>query len=173
MKTKNMVSVSLFAVLTAAGALIVVPVPFSPVPITLQTMFTILAGAILGKKLGMFSQLVYILMGVAGLPVFSKGGSGIGVLFGPTGGYIIGFVLAAYVCGLLVEKGYDLIGMVSGIVLIYITGIIQLKYVLGLIWLKAFAVGVFPFIPGAVIKIVIALAVYRKLKKTGIPGTVL
>ncbi|TET40117.1 MAG: biotin transporter BioY, partial [Elusimicrobia bacterium] len=83
LKTKGMILCALFAALTAVGGLIAVPLPFTPVPITLQTFFTFLAGAILGKYLGALSQIIYLLLGVIGLPVFAKGSSGIGVLLGP------------------------------------------------------------------------------------------
>ena len=101
---RMMVFASLFAALTAAGAYIQIPMPFSPVPVTLQVFFVLLAGSILKSKWGSLSMIVYTLLGIAGLPVFAGGSSGIGVLLGPTGGYIVGFILAAYVIGKLSEK---------------------------------------------------------------------
>jgi biotin transport system substrate-specific component len=95
-----MVYASMFGSLTAIGAYIMIPLP--PVPITFQTLFLNLAGALLGGYLGALSQVVYILLGVIGLPVFAGGKAGLGVLLGPTGGYLFGFVLAALVVG----KGY-------------------------------------------------------------------
>ena len=101
---RMMVFASLFAALTAAGAYIQIPIPFSPVPVTLQVFFVLLAGSMLKSKWGSLSMIVYTLLGIAGLPVFAGGSSGIGVLLGPTGGYIIGFILAAYIIGKLSEK---------------------------------------------------------------------
>ncbi len=172
MNVGSLVLIALFAVLTAIGALIVVPLPFSPVPITLQTLFCILSGAILGRHRGLFSQFAYILLGVAGLPVFSKGGSGIGFLFGPTGGYLIGFVIGAYICGLLVENGHDILGMVAGMAVIYVMGIIQLKVVLGLSFIKVALIGAVPFIPGDIVKIIVGIGIYKRLKKTGMLETI-
>ena len=101
---RKMVFASLFAALTAAGAYIQIPIPFSPVPVTLQVFFVLLAGSMLKSKWGSLSMVVYTLLGVAGLPVFAGGSSGMGVLLGPTGGYIFGFILAAYLIGKLSEK---------------------------------------------------------------------
>jgi len=91
---------SLFAVLTALGAYIIIPLPFTPVPITMQTFFVYLAAAILGSRLGTLSMVIYLCLGVAGLPVFHGGLAGFGVLGGPTGGYIFGFILGSYVIGM-------------------------------------------------------------------------
>ncbi len=104
LKTKGMVLCALFAALTGVGALIAIPLPFTPVPITLQTFFIFLAGALLGKYLGALSQLIYLLLGVVGLPVFAKGSSGIGALLGPSGGYLVGFIPAAFLVGYLLER---------------------------------------------------------------------
>ena len=101
---KKMAFASLFAALIAVGAYIKIPIPFSPVPITLQVFFIFLAGAMLGARWGTLSVIVYLLLGIVGLPVFSGGASGLGVLLGPTGGYLIGFVVAAFLVGTLCEK---------------------------------------------------------------------
>ena len=91
-----------FACLTALGAQ--VQIPIGPVPITLQVLFVLLSGLVLGSKLGAFSQLEYLALGFAGVPVFAQGKSGLVALLGPTGGYLIGFVLGAYIAGLLAES---------------------------------------------------------------------
>ncbi|MFC2061253.1 biotin transporter BioY [Elusimicrobiota bacterium] len=167
MNIKGIVYIALFSVLTAAGAFVIVPVPYSPVPITLQTLFCILSGAILGRYKGMASQVVYLLLGFAGLPVFSRGGSGIGFLFGPTGGYLIGFVAAAYMCGWLEEKGKILPGLILGTIIIYLPGVVQLKLVTGLQWTKTMFIGLVPFLPGDILKVIVGLGIYNTLKKTG------
>jgi biotin transport system substrate-specific component len=169
LKTRNIFTVALFSALTAIGAYIFIPLPFSEVPITLQTMFTYLAGAILGGYLGALSQLIYILIGVAGIPIFARGGSSISVLFGPSGGYLIGFIIAAFVIGELrkIKRGvvWLCICMVVGTIIIYILGIIQLMN-----WAKfdlnqALVLGVLPFIFGDVIKILIATYITYRVEK--------
>ncbi len=91
-----------FACLTALGAL--VQIPIGPVPITLQVLFVLLSGLVLGSRLGALSQMEYLAIGFAGAPVFTQGKSGLVALLGPTGGYLIGFVLGAYVAGLVAES---------------------------------------------------------------------
>ncbi|MFW6134276.1 MAG: biotin transporter BioY [Elusimicrobiota bacterium] len=168
MKTKKIVFISLFAVLTGVGALIIIPIPFSPVPITLQTLFCILSGAILGKTAGAASQAVYLAIGSAGLPIFSRGGSGFGYIIGPTGGYLLGFVFGSFLCGLIKEKGSLILGMISGIGIIYVMGAVQLKLVTGFNWSKSIIVGIIPFLLGDIIKIFLGYGVYKRLEKSGI-----
>ncbi len=170
LSTTELASVALLSSLTAVGALISFPIPMSPVPVTLQTFFTLLSGAVLGRKLGALSQLVYILLGLVGLPVFAKGTSGIGILMGPTGGYLMGFVLCAYITGAITE-GYamcpfwkTIIAMSVGICAVYTTGVIQLSIVAGLSLNKAVIAGVLPFVPGDVFKIIAAASLARKIK---------
>jgi biotin transport system substrate-specific component len=91
-----------FSILTAISAQIAIPV--QPVPFTLQTMFVVLAGAFLGAKNGAYSQLLYLAIGAVGMPVFANGSLGIAVLFGPSGGYLLAFPVAAYLTGLLIKK---------------------------------------------------------------------
>lgn len=99
-RTKNTVLCALFAALTAVGAFLKVPIPY--VPFTLQFLFTMLAGLLLGGRLGAISVGVYLVMGLVGLPIFTEGG-GLGYLLKPTFGYLIGFCIAAYVTGKLTE----------------------------------------------------------------------
>ncbi len=162
---RMMVFASLFAALTAAGAYIQIPIPFSPVPFTLQVLFVLLAGSMLKSKWGSLSMIVYALLGIAGLPVFSGGSSGIGVILGPTGGYIIGFILAAYVIGKLSEKTennsrrrfvINSFNMSIGILVIYSCGVFQLMMVAEMGFSTAFALGVFPFLPGEILKTAVA-----------------
>ena len=167
---KGMIYASMFGALTAIGAFIVIPLP--PVPITLQTMFLNLAAALLGPYLGALSQVIYILLGVIGLPVFAGGKAGIGVLLGPTGGYLVGFVLAALIIGKLLKSrkkpGPIWVGasMLAGMIIIYATGVLQLAMVAKLSLEKAFAVGVLPFLPGDVVKIVLASLIYIKVRNS-------
>jgi len=165
---RGMVYASMFGALTAVGAYIIIPLP--PVPITLQTLFVILAGALLGGKLGALSQIVYILLGIIGLPVFAGGKAGAGVLLGPTGGYLVGFVIGAYVVGKLTavreKPGFIwlLCSMLAGIAVLYLLGVIQLMAVAKLDLSKALAVGVLPPLPGDILKIVIAALVVPKIR---------
>ena len=165
---RGMAYASMFGALTAVGAYIMIPLPL--VPITLQTLFVILAGSLLGGYLGALSQVVYILLGVIGLPVFSGGKAGFGVLIGPTGGYLIGFVVGALVIGKLTSLRRDpgllwMMGsMLAGIAIIYTLGIAQLMLVAKLGFIKAISVGLLPPLPGEIIKIVVAAFICRKIR---------
>ena len=101
LKTRDLVLVALFAALTAIGAFIRIPIPY--VPITLQFVFCAFSGLLLGSKLGALSQAIYVALGLAGLPIFTAGG-GIGYIFNPTFGYLLGFILCAFVIGRVTEK---------------------------------------------------------------------
>ena len=132
-----------------------VKVPIGPVPVTGQTLGVLLVGALLGSRLGAVSMIAYIFQGAIGLPFFA--GSG---LFGPTGGYLAGFVVAAFVVGWLAERGWDR-HMGTAVAAMLIGNIII--YALGLAWLSRFvgletvlSVGLIPFIPGDIIKTIIA-----------------
>ena len=165
---RGMIYASLFGALTAVGAYIVIPLP--PVPITLQTLFLGLAGVLLGGRLAALSQVVYLLLGIIGLPVFAGGKAGLGVLFGPTGGYLIGFVVAAFVIGRLValknRPGFVwlCLSLAAGAAVIYSLGVLQLSLVARLTPLKALAVGVLPFLPGDAVKIVLTALIARNLR---------
>jgi biotin transport system substrate-specific component len=159
---------AMFGAITAVGAYIIIPFPL--VPITMQTFFVSLAPALLGGALGALSQVIYILIGVIGFPVFAGGKAGFGVLMGPTGGYLVGFIVGAYIIGTLIEmkKKPSFIWMVSAMVIghiaLYTLGIAQLMFVTKLSLGKAFAVGVIPTLPGGIVKIVAAAFIAVKLK---------
>jgi biotin transport system substrate-specific component len=165
---RGIVHASMFGAATAAGAYIIVPIP--PVPITLQTFFLSLAGVLLGARPAAMSQIVYVLIGVIGLPVFAGGKAGLGVLFGPTGGYLIGFIAGAYIIGRLAELRpsggivWVVSAMAAGTAVLYTLGIAQLCLVAQLSISKAVAVGVLPFIPGDAVKISVAALVTRKIR---------
>ena len=134
LKSKELSLVALFASLTAIGGFI--SIPFYPVPLTLQVFFVLLSGAILGKKLGALSQIIYLGLGAVGAPVFHNFTSGIGILFGPTGGFIIGFVPGSYLAGLFYEKFNNnkihFSGLVLSIVPIYAIGVLWLSFITGM-----------------------------------------
>jgi len=165
---KGIVYASLFGALTAAGAFIVIPVP--PVPITAQTFFLNTAAVLLGGSLGALSQFIYVMLGVVGIPVFSGGKAGIGVIFGPTGGYLLGFIIAAFIIGKIAgaKRGagifWHIFAMLVGMVIIYSLGIMQLALVAKISFKKALAIGVLPFIPGDIIKILLAAIISSRLK---------
>ena len=165
---RGMIYAAFFGALTAAGAYIIIPLP--PVPITAQTFFLNVAAALLGGPLGAASQFIYIMLGVVGMPVFAGGKAGLGVLFGPTGGYLTGFIIGAFAIGFLAERKKDagvlwyIFSMFIGMVIIYTIGVVQLSFVAKLSLIKAAAVGVLPFLPGDIIKIILAAIISVKLK---------
>ncbi|HXX37006.1 MAG TPA: biotin transporter BioY [bacterium] len=149
----------LFAALTAVGAQIQVPLPFSPVPVVLSNFFAILAGLTLGARLGVMSQAAYVLAGAVGLPVFAGLRGGVAVLIGPTGGYLAGFVLAAGVAGLL--RGMPpsstrraTWAAAAAAAAIYVPGVLWLSGVTGADVHKVALMGVLPFLPGDALKAV-------------------
>ncbi len=131
-ETKNMVYSAMFVTLIAAGAFIKIPIPV--VPFTLQYLFTMLAGLLLGAKLGCLAVCVYILLGLAGVPVFTQGG-GIGYIFQPTFGYIIGFAVGAYVTGKIANgkknPGYMrlLVANFIGLGIVYLFGMVYYYFI--------------------------------------------
>ena len=167
-QVKKMVYAALFAALTGVGGWIAIPLPY--VSVTLQTLFTIISGAVLGPYFGALSMIVYILLGVIGLPVFSRGQSGLGVLFGPTGGYLIGFVLSAIVIGLIVKAkqkpGYLWLcfAMAAGIITIDAFGVAQLSLISGMPLEKAVVIGALVFVPTDILKILIGAYITKKLR---------
>jgi biotin transport system substrate-specific component len=166
--TKGKVYAALFGALTAAGAFIVIPLP--PVPITAQTFFLNVAAILLGGPLGAVSQFVYVMLGVVGIPVFAGGKAGLGVLFGPTGGYLFGFIMAAFVIGTVngMRKNagifWHIFAMFIGMLIIYFLGSIQLSFVAKIDFRKALTIGVLPFIPGDIIKIILAAIICSRFK---------
>lgn len=130
------------------------------VPVTGQTFAVLMIGSLYGARRGSLCVLAYIAEGAAGLPVFALGRAGPGVLFGPTGGYLAGFIAAAYITGLLAEKGWDrrvgttVLAMVLGNVAIYAFGLLWLSCIVGIG--RVLVVGLYPFIVGDLLKIVLA-----------------
>lgn len=165
---KKMVFASLFATMIAIGAHISIPIPFSPVPSTLQTFFVFIAGAMLGIKWGSISVIIYIFIGIVGFPVFAGGTSGFGVLIGPTGGYIIGFIFAAAIIGALCEKKgtsnilFNILFMAVGLFTVYLFGIPQLMLIADISFSKAIAVGMVPFLMGGLVEIIVASFIVKK-----------
>ena len=131
-------------------------------PITGQTFVVLLAGLVLGSTFGAVSMLMYLFIGMSGLPFFSAGVAGLAILKSPTIGYIIGFFLAANVIGRFSNK--PILGIALGSVLIYICGVVGLILILNVTVSNAITIGVLPFIIGDVIKSIMAIGVAYKLK---------
>lgn len=165
------------ALVIALGARAALPLPFSPVPITGQTLAVLLVGALLGSRRGALSVLLYLAEGIAGLPVFAGGAAGPAYMLGPTGGYLIGFVAAAWLTGVLAGRGWDrrigstALAMLAGNAVIY---------AFGLPWLAAFVgaenaltLGLFPFLIGDLLKLVLAAVLlpsgWQVLRLWGLP----
>ncbi|ASJ12829.1 biotin transporter BioY [Thermococcus thioreducens] len=167
MRARDVAFAGLFAALTAVGAQISIPV--GPVPVTLQVFLVLLSGLVLGARLGFLSQLVYVLMGAVGIPVFANFQGGFAVLYGPTGGYIAAFPIAAFLTGYITEKSGRKTGMVlgslAGVGAIYLLGWLRLGLFLAGDFHKAFLLGVLPFIPVDVIKAALAVLIADRVRK--------
>ncbi len=152
-----------FAGLTTVGATI--EIPLKPVPITMQTLFVMLAGASIGRGWGSLSQWLYVGLGVAGLPLFAGGASGWAILGGPTGGYLIAFLIAPWVIGTMLRRSeswsWQLFSFAVGNVLILTLGVLHLTLFYTHDVLQALTVGALPFLPGAVFKIAATLSIHR------------
>ena len=148
------------SILIGLSAKVQFVLPFSPVPITGQTFAVLVIGALLGARRGSLAVVAYILEGALGMPVFAFGG-GFAILLGPTGGYLIGFIPAAYVTGRLAEEGWDrrigttILAMILGNVIIYTCGMLRLVCLMGFST-KVITVGLFPFVLGDLLKIALA-----------------
>ncbi len=160
-----------FALLTAIGAQLTIPV--KPVPFTLQVMFVLLAGALLGAKKGAYSQLLYLALGITGLPVFAQtgeGGFGFAQLFGPTGGYLLAFPVAALVVGFLVKKYSGYVGVVVsmfvGYLLVLLFGTLFLNSFYLHDWSTAISGGAGIFSIWMVVKVFAAASIYFGIKRS-------
>ncbi|MGB2706094.1 MAG: biotin transporter BioY [Candidatus Omnitrophota bacterium] len=152
-----------FVAMTALGAYVRIPLPFSPVPITLQTFFVLLCGAVLGRKFGALAQASYVGLGVLGIPLFQGYGAGLLHLAGPTGGYLVGFIAASFLVGNLIKRNI-VFAMSLGLLVIYVCGISWLMVGYKLDFVKAVYLGFIPFIPGAACKLIAASWIYSKIR---------
>ncbi len=157
--------ISTFAILTAIGAQI--EIPHHPVPYTFQTLVVLLAGALLGPRNGFISMMMYLSLGVLGMPVFAGAGFGLARLLGPTGGYLLAFPLAALVVGLLVPLRrqfiWTLFSMFVGLLIIFSIGTLQLHVVYFHDWNAAFRAGFLIFSWWDLLKLLAAAAIYRQV----------
>jgi biotin transport system substrate-specific component len=156
-------------VLTAVAAQVSIPLPFTPVPFTLQPMVVLLGGAALGARLGAASQLLYLAAGIAGLPVFAASPllpQGVARLLGPTGGYLMSYPFAAFVTGALAQRGFDrryltsVIAMGAGLAMIFTCGVAWMAWGATPVGVsRALQAGLYPFIPADVLKVLLAATV--------------
>ena len=169
-RTKDLIFISLFTSIMVVVSYIKIPLPFSPVPITLQTFAVMLAGLMLSQSSAFLSMLIYLLLGAAGVPVFAGGRAGLKVILGPSGGYLLSWPFAAFFISTFKKTSNNFLrnlflNLIFGVFFIYFIGVPYLAFVTHLSLNKAIAVGLFPFIPGDIIKAVIASYLYFQLKK--------
>ena len=162
--TKRMVEIALITAVICILAPFAIPIPVSPVPISLTNLVIYIAVFILSWNDALFSYIIYLLLGIAGLPVFSGFTGGVGKLAGPTGGYLIGFIFLALISGLFVDKFpknriLAVVGMIIGMAVTYIFGTEWLAIQLKMSFVAALSVGVIPYLAGDAAKIIIAIIV--------------
>lgn len=149
-----------FALLTALCAQVTIPIPGTPVPVTLQTLAVTVAALTLGGRLGALSMGLYVLLGMVGLPVYADASGGVNVVIGATGGYLLGFILAQPLMARSLRTGQGayagwrgvVTALVVGHLVIFACGVVWLQLQLGLGWALALDQGLWPFLPGSVVK---------------------
>ncbi|MBS7008271.1 biotin transporter BioY [Anaerostipes sp.] len=171
LEIRQMTLIGLMAALLCIVGPFSVPLPFTPVPISLTNLAVYFTAFALGCKLGTVSYMIYLLLGTAGLPVFSAFSGGLSKLAGPTGGYLIGFILTAAICGFFVDRSkgkrsIQFAGMILGTLTAYLFGTVWLCSQMHLTPIQGLAAGVIPYLPGDFIKIVLALAAGNGIRQT-------
>ena len=167
---KNLKQLTIAAIMAAIMCILgPLSVPIGPVPVSLTVLFVFFAIYLLGTKLGTVSYIVYLLLGLVGLPVFSGFAGGPAKLFGPTGGYLIGFIPVCIVSGLIIEKArgrwyIEFAGMVLGLLILYAFGTSWLAFQANMTFSQALAAGVIPFVIFDIIKLVLAMLLGRTLR---------
>ena len=169
--TRDLIITSLFTSLTVVGGFI--SIPLGPLPVTLQTLFVVLSGLILGAKLGALSQITYVILGLIGLPIFSGGTGGLTSVVSPTFGFLISFIVAAYVIGKLTEKNKSLPRIICSVILgsliIYVIGVPYFYFIFtnylgkSINFYAALKYACIPFIPGDIIKAILAIILAKQL----------
>ena len=171
-KTSAITMIAMMTAIMAIFSQVTIPLPFSPVPLTLQTAGVILAPVLLGAKKGSLSILAYILLGAFGVPVFSAGKAGLAVLYGPTGGFIFGFLIATFIAGLywqIQEKKTLSKAYLTAIISITITmfcGVTWFSYIMGASLKMAFLLAVLPFLPLDIFKILLFAPLAYKVRQS-------
>lgn len=170
LNTKQLAVTGLMAALFCVLGPWALQLPFSPVPFSLGTLAIYFVVTVLGRKLGTLSVLIYILLGAVGLPVFTNFSGGLGKLLGPTGGYILGYIFMALICGYFVDKrpgslALTAAGMVLGTIVLYLFGTLWLAYQANLSFSAALAAGVIPYIPGDLVKMAAGVVAGSQVRK--------
>jgi biotin transport system substrate-specific component len=170
---RRTIGIAAFVVATALSAYVVVPLPITPVPVTLQPLVVLLAGLVLGPWLGASAMVAYLGLGISGVPVFSGGGAGLPWLLGPTGGYLMAFPAAAFLAGSLAGgRGAHWIRLVGasmvGLAALYLGGVSQLLVVTGQDLGTAVAMGVIPFLVGDALKVALATVIAARIRDRGL-----
>lgn len=169
-RARRAVAVAAFVLATAFGAQVGVRLPWTAVPMTLQPLFVILAGAVLGPRLGALAIASYVMLGAAGMPVFSNGAAGMPWLLGPTGGYLLAMPAAAFVVGAVAGRNGGaarmLLGLSLGIATIYAGGVSWLAMLSGGNFEAAVVLGLVPFVAGDVTKVLLAFFAAKSLRGT-------
>jgi biotin transport system substrate-specific component len=167
--TRDLLLIGMASALTGLAAQLEIRLPFTPVPVTLQPLAVFVFGAALGSRRAALAMLLYLVEGAAGLPVFAGGAAGLAHLAGPTGGYLLGFVPAAFVVGFFAERGWDraplptALAMGAGSLVLYACGVAQLAAYVGRD--AALASGFYPFVAGDLLKIAVAAGFLPSLWK--------
>ena len=170
-KTACLLLSALFAAVTAVCSFISIPLPFTPIPVNLATLAVFLAGGLLGSKYGTISQTVYLILGAIGAPIFHNFAGGIGILAGPTGGYIIGYITAAFLTGFVIQLSGKkdsvltlILAMIVGLLSCYLLGTIWFMVSSGTGLFPSLAACVIPFLPGDALKIIAGCILIKKLR---------
>ncbi|MDE5907212.1 MAG: biotin transporter BioY [Lachnospiraceae bacterium] len=170
MNTKSLALIGLMSAVLCILGPMSLPIPISPVPISLGMLGVYLTVYILGMKKGTISVCIYLLLGLVGLPVFTAFGSGIGKVLGPTGGYLLGYIFIALIFGFFIDKWktnqvFIFLGMILGTAVCYLLGTAWLAKQGGMNFNAALAAGVIPFIPGDLAKIILTMLVAAPVRK--------
>lgn len=173
--SKKIVFTALFAALTAVCGFISIPVPDTPIPIVLQNMLVVLTGLMLGPVWGVAATVLFLAVGALGLPVFSGGTGGIARFMGPTGGFLYGYAFATLAAGLIAQRPKHgvktpmlrlVLATVLGFVVMYIPGVLHFMKVMGKTFSQTMTLCVVPYIPGDIVKMVVAVLLSSKLRIT-------
>ncbi len=169
---RSIIWIALCSALIIVGSYITIPLPFTPIPIVLQNFFVLLAALLLGARRATIAVAIFLFLGALGLPVFSAGRGGIAHLLGPTGGYLIGYLLAAPLSALCAGSQQptnvlwrQITGVVVGTIVIYLCGIPWLKISSGLSWSSTLVAGLYPFLIGDVLKAIAVVGLARSLRR--------
>ena len=171
--SKKIVFTALFAALIAVCGFISIPIPGTPIPIVLQNMLTVLTGLMLGPVWGTIATVLFLAAGALGLPIFSGGTGGFAKLMGPTGGFLYGYALATLIAGIIAQRPVYgkktsllrlILATVCGFVIMYIPGVLHFMRVMEKTFTQTMTLCVLPYIPGDIIKTIIAILLASKLR---------